>query len=64
MWRADDRSGQRPICSVCGQELVGDPDDEVTHPTGPMCGDCYRARAFDDQLWALDASEEGAGDPW
>ncbi|MFN8519983.1 MAG: hypothetical protein U0667_11475 [Chloroflexota bacterium] len=43
-------------CSVCGFELRGDPDDEPDHPTGPVCGNCWRARADDELLWAIQAS--------
>lgn len=57
MWTTDDLADDHPLCTVCRQALTGDPDDEPTHPAGPMCGDCYRARAFDDQLWALGGAD-------
>lgn len=37
-------------------------DDDANDPTGPICGECYRAYEFDDQVWATDAAEE-AEDP-
>lgn len=55
------REGHR--CTVCGDWLHGDKDDDPTHPTGPMCGDCYRARAFDDQLWET-GGPDGTGGIW
>ena len=30
-------------------------------PAGPMCGDCARARAFDQTLWEQDLAEPDAG---
>ncbi len=48
-------------CTVCGTTLTNDRDDDPSHPTGPMCGLCYRARAFDDQLWATGATNEEGG---
>ncbi len=58
MWSPDHPAEQQSVCSVCGAMLTGDPDDDPWHPTGPMCGDCYRARAFDDQLWAMEATDQ------
>jgi hypothetical protein len=46
-------------CSVCGQLLTGDPDDQPDPPAGPMCGECSRAREFDQTLWEADASGGG-----
>lgn len=45
-------------CSVCGQVLAGDPDDQPTWPGGPMDGECYRAREFDQTLWELELTDE------
>lgn len=58
MWPTDDTHQPPMRCTVCGAELTGDKDDDASHPTGPMCGDCYRARAFDDQLWAMGAAAD------
>lgn len=57
MWTPDDPLAQRLFCTVCGRALVGDPDDDPTNPTGPMCGDCYRE-------WAMDPGEEDDSDLW
>ena len=51
----------QPVCSVCGAALTGDPDDDPWHPTGPVCGDCVRARADDELLWALGVRRAGRG---
>lgn len=45
-------------CVVCGQDLSGDPDDQPDPPLGPMCGECYRAREFDQTLWEAEWSGE------
>ncbi|MBA2275082.1 MAG: hypothetical protein H0W00_00085 [Chloroflexi bacterium] len=45
-------------CSVCGQPLLGDPDDQPDPPLGPMCGESYRAREFDQTLWELEMFED------
>jgi hypothetical protein len=47
-------------CGVCGQALLGDPDDQPFPPLGPMCGECYRAREFDQTLW----EQESISDDW
>ena len=49
-------------CSVCGQVLAGDPDDQPTWPGGPMDGECYRAREFDQTLWELELTDEDEDD--
>ncbi len=42
-------------CDVCGRPLRPDPDVIPEGVAGgPMCGDCYRAREFDETLWELD----------
>jgi hypothetical protein len=52
--RSLDHPNERPVvCSVCGAELTGDPDDEPDHPSGPLCEDCSRGRADDELMWAL-----------
>jgi hypothetical protein len=57
MWTLDPST--EPLrCSICGDQLTGDGDDDPGHPTGPMCGECFRAREFDEQLWAMEASEQ------
>jgi len=43
-----------PICTICGGTLDGDPEDDPTHPGGPMCGECFRAREMDEEIWASD----------
>lgn len=45
-------------CAVCGRPLDGDPDDQPDPPLGPMCGESYRAREFDQTLWELEWSED------
>ncbi len=45
-------------CTVCGRPLEGDPDDHPDPPFGPMCGESYRAREFDQTLWELDWSDD------
>lgn len=60
MWHPVDRLP--PLtCSVCGDELVGDVDDDPLAPGGPVCGECWRARADDELLWAIDATDPDAG---
>lgn len=45
-------------CESCGALLDGDPDDDPTGEAGgPICGECDRARNFDDMLFALDAED-------
>lgn len=53
----------QPVCTVCSDRLVGDPDDDPLHPGGAMCGDCFRARAFEQVLWELEAADRD-DDPW
>jgi len=55
-----DPSLPRRLCSVCGQPLDGDQDDESGHPGGPMCGSCVRAREFDQTMWELGSRGEDA----
>jgi hypothetical protein len=50
---------ETPRCGVCGLPLDGDPDDQPTHPSGPLCGPCVRAREFDETLWELDLARDG-----
>lgn len=57
MWRVADPLTTRPVCTVCGDELTGDVDDDPLDPGGPVCGDCWRARADDELMWALDTSD-------
>jgi len=45
-------------CSVCGHLLDGDPDDQPDPPLGPMCGESYRAREFDQTLWEMEMFED------
>ncbi|MEJ7752910.1 MAG: hypothetical protein WKF46_08190 [Candidatus Limnocylindrales bacterium] len=46
-------------CNVCGKVLDGDPDDQPDPPLGPMCGESYRAREFDQTIWESEMSEGG-----
>ncbi len=46
-------------CRIRGEPLLGDPDDQPYPPLGPMCGDCYRNREFDETIWE---AEWNAGD--
>jgi hypothetical protein len=50
-----------PICTVCGQTVTGDPDDQPDHPAGALCGACVRAREFDETLWELDLAHGDDG---
>lgn len=45
-------------CVICGEELVGLPDDQPDWATGPMCGNCYQARETDNDIWASELDEE------
>ncbi|MCY7417282.1 MAG: hypothetical protein LH650_02075 [Chloroflexi bacterium] len=54
-------TGASAGCGVCGGALVGDPDDVLSAPQGPMCGACARAREFDQTLWELDLAEPDSG---
>jgi hypothetical protein len=45
-------------CVICGDELIGLPDDQPDWATGPMCGDCYQARETDNDIWASELDEE------
>jgi hypothetical protein len=60
------RHGAR-LCVVCGSLLHGDPDDQSDPWCGPVCGECHRAREFDETLWERDLAEGhygDHGDPW
>ena len=46
------------FCVICGDELVGLPDDQPDWPSGPMCGECYQAREMDNDLWAAELNGE------
>lgn len=37
-------------CLICGQPLLGDPEDQPFPPLGPMCGECYRSQQLDDEI--------------
>lgn len=37
-------------CQVCGQPLLGDPEDQPDPPLGPLCGECYRGQQMDDEV--------------
>ena len=50
----------RFYCVICGDELIGLPDDQPDWPTGPMCGECYQAREMDNELWASELNEDDA----
>jgi hypothetical protein len=57
-----EKSGSVPLrCSICGQTLASDPDDQPTWPGGPMDGECYRAREFDQTIWELEFTAEDEG---
>lgn len=38
-------------CTVCHMRLDGDPEDDPFNPGGALCGECFRAREFDEELW-------------
>lgn len=54
----EDVSTDPLYCNVCGNRLEGDPDDQPDPPLGPMCGESYRAREFDQTIWELELSED------
>ena len=58
MFEVIDRVPTEESCRVCGQPLLGDSDDQPEPPLGPMCGECYRAREFDQTLWEQEWIEE------
>ena len=45
------------FCVICGNELVGLPDDQPDWPTGPMCGNCYQSRETDNDIWASELED-------
>jgi hypothetical protein len=51
----------RPPCSIWGQALDGDPDDQPWDAAGAVCGDCFRARELDQTLWELDLADPDDG---
>ena len=55
-------SGGAIRCLVCGQALLGDPEDQPHPPLGPMCGECYRAQQMDDELEWSGEFDSGSGD--
>ena len=46
-------------CVFCGQPLGNDRDDDAAGEgeARPICGECTRARNFDDLLWQMDAAD-------
>lgn len=54
MFKHFDLVPEEKSCVVCGQPLIGDPEDQPFPPVGPMCGECYRAREFDESLLEQD----------
>jgi hypothetical protein len=46
-------------CVICGRPLAGDQEDDPDGggPNRPICGECTRARNFDDLLWQMDAAD-------
>lgn len=46
------------MCTVCGQPLTGDRDDQPDWPGGPIDGECYRAREFDQTLWEQELMDD------
>lgn len=38
------------VCSVCGEPVDLSDADAEAEPE-PLCGECYRAREFDELLW-------------
>jgi hypothetical protein len=53
-----DASDETLFCVVCGNALVGLPDDQPDWPTGPMCGECYQAREMDNDIWAMELNAD------
>jgi hypothetical protein len=37
-------------CVICGSPLGDDFEDQPGWPTGPICGECYRAQQTDDDM--------------
>ncbi len=42
--------GEPVRCMLCSRPLGYSSDDQPNWPTGPMCGDCYQAQQFDDEI--------------
>jgi hypothetical protein len=59
MFEFTDLVPEEKSCGVCGQPLTGDVDDQPFPPIGPMCGECYRARQFDEILWETEWRGDG-----
>lgn len=53
-----DPAAESRRCASCHALLFGDPDEELTGDAGrPLCGECVRARNFDEELFELDAAD-------
>lgn len=46
------------VCAVCGQPVEPDPDARVMPDGAVICGECFRAREFDEILWESKESKE------
>jgi len=55
---SDSLGDEQLFCVICGNELVGLPDDQPNWPTGPMCGECYQAREMDNDIWASELNND------
>ena len=62
-WAAPDPSdlGVDRTCAICGTGLGADTDDDPGATAGSICGDCARAREFDQTLWEQDLAEPDSG---
>jgi hypothetical protein len=58
MFEVMDPPGEDEPCRICGRALAGDPDDQPRPPLGPMCGECYRAREFDQTILEHETLDE------
>lgn len=50
MFEHIDRVPDEKACLICGQPLLGDPEDQPFPPLGPMCDECHRSQQLDDEI--------------
>lgn len=57
VYNSFDPTTPRLICAVCHQPLAGDPEDQPDWPGGPLDGECFRAREFDNDFESAELTE-------
>ena len=62
-WAASDHpdTPSKRACVICGTPIEPDLIEDPLAAAGSMCGDCARAREFDQTLWEMDLSEPDDG---